>query len=638
LWLMTGQVPRLRERGKGMRQEGADPIVSRYRPGEKARVSLAVRITSVNCSEGADPEEVTFERVGDNGHSTLSARRGEEKLSGADAERLLAGSFGDFTTEQFSHAVSAWGVLQQHALLQALEGGASMHERLAEMVGLERVNRFAASAAEVAKRARAEQRRAEQVRDQLRQKRDIAASRLKEAREEATELEPNRVSISKLIDKSMRDLPQGLALGRSVEDLEDFPELLRELEWLAEAARGLASAGKELELVGEAGVDAIEVIEQRLEELKVQADRAVARAPAQVQMADAALRLLGEQCPVCGQQIDESSVRQHLNEILANAREESDRAIDVRHALREVETQLQSARLAEARRKEAQERIDSAKERLWDRVSGAGWVAVDRTWASVERAQELAELFDLLGSRMRSAQAEVRRSGSERMVRYSAELEVTGKEQERADEEVKAAKSRSERAAELDTAAHRAAERIVARALKRLQPSLAEVFDRLSPHPTFSELQAKQDIYYRKNQVVPHAYDPKNEVGGHPALIFSEGQLNVVALSYFLGLALNAGEGALPFIVLDDTLAAMDVLNVLGFADLCRRLREKRQLLVTTHDRRFAGLLTRKLAPREEGSRTIRLDLEGWTEEGPQIRRLEEPLAEILPLPRQHAS
>ena len=179
LWLMTGQVPRLRERGKGMRKEGADPIVSRYRPGEKARVSLAVRITSVNGGEGADPEEVTFERVGDNGHSTLSARRGEEKLSGTDAERLLAGSFGDFTTEQFSHAVSAWGVLQQHALLQALEGGASMHERLAEMVGLERVNRFAASAAEVAKRARAEQRRAEQVRDQLRQKREIAASRLK---------------------------------------------------------------------------------------------------------------------------------------------------------------------------------------------------------------------------------------------------------------------------------------------------------------------------------------------------------------------------------------------------------------------------------------------------------------------------
>jgi ABC-type uncharacterized transport system ATPase subunit len=111
-----------------------------------------------------------------------------------------------------------------------------------------------------------------------------------------------------------------------------------------------------------------------------------------------------------------------------------------------------------------------------------------------------------------------------------------------------------------------------------------------------------------------------------------------VALSYFLGLALNAGEGALPFIVLDDTLAAMDVLNVLGFADLCRRLREKRQLIVTTHDRRFAGLLARKLAPREEGSRTLLLELEGWTEEGPQVRIDKEPLAEIVPLPKQAAS
>ena len=639
LWLLTGQIPRLRERGKGMRKEDADPIVNRYRRGEEARVSLVVRIPSFNGGEGADVEEVNFERSGDSRRSTLRARREEEEeLSGADAERLLACAFGDFTPDQFSHAVGAWGILQQHALLEALEGGASMHDRLAEMVGLERVNRFAASAAEVANRARTEQKRAEQVRDQLREKRETAASRLREVREETAKLELGGVSISKLVEKRTRDLPQGLALARPVDELEDFPGLLKELEWLAEAARALVSAGKELELASGAGAVAIEVVEQRLEELRVQAERAVARAPAQVQMADAALRLLGEECPVCGQQIDEGSVRQHLNEMLANAREESDRASEARHAFGEAEAQLQSARLAEARRKEAQERMDSAKERLWGRVSDAAWVAVDRKWVSADWAQELTESLGSLDSQVRSAQAEARRGGNERMVRHSAELEATAKEQERAEAEAEAAKSRSERATALDRAAHKAAERIVERALERLQPSLAEVFDRLSPHPTFGELQAKQDIYYRKNQVVPHAYDRKNKVGGHPALIFSEGQLNVVALSYFLGLALNAGEGALPFVVLDDTLAAMDVLNVLGFADLCRRLREKRQLIVTTHDRRFAGLLARKLAPREAGSRTLLLELEGWTEEGPQVRTEDEPLAEILPLPKQRAS
>jgi ABC-type multidrug transport system ATPase subunit len=114
--------------------------------------------------------------------------------------------------------------------------------------------------------------------------------------------------------------------------------------------------------------------------------------------------------------------------------------------------------------------------------------------------------------------------------------------------------------------------------------------------------------------------------------------LNVVSLSYFLGLALNAGEGALPFVVLDDTLAALDVVNVLGFADLCRRLRDQRQLIVTTHDRRFADLLARKLSPRQRGSRTVLIELDGWTEDGPTVRVQDEPLAEIVPLPSQRAS
>src|SRR5436305_1423581 len=144
LWLLTGEIPRLRERGKGIRKGDADPIVSCYRRGEKARVGLAVQIASFNGGEEADVEVVDFERCGDSRRSTLRAWRGEKELSGADAEQVLASAFGDFTPQQFSHAVGARGIRQQHALLEALEGGASMHERLAEVVGLERGNRFGA--------------------------------------------------------------------------------------------------------------------------------------------------------------------------------------------------------------------------------------------------------------------------------------------------------------------------------------------------------------------------------------------------------------------------------------------------------------------------------------------------------------
>src|SRR4051812_4097779 len=136
----------------------------------------------------------------------------------------------------------------------------------------------------------------------------------------------------------------------------------------------------------------------------------------------------------------------------------------------------------------------------------------------------------------------------------------------------------------------------------------------------------------RKNQVVPEVYDPERRVAANPLTVYSEGQLNVVALSYFLGLALNARDGALPFVVLDDPLQAMDAVGVLGFADLCRRVREQRQLIVTTHDRRFADVLARKLAPREGGVTTIIHEFEGWTREGPALRSVTVPISEVASL------
>jgi DNA repair exonuclease SbcCD ATPase subunit len=638
LWLLTGDIPRLKERAKGMRKDEGDPIVNRYRLGEKARVSLTVRATNRNGGQAAQAQEIRFQRVGTSRQSALQAFRQEDSLDGQEAESLLASSLGHFTHPQLAHAVSGWGVLQQHALLAALEGGASMHERLAEMVGLERVNRFAKGAAEVVKAARADQREAEQVRDRLQGKRSVAESSLRGLREQQEPPESDAIRISRLVGKRVRTLPTGVALAQSVEELEQFPGLLIELDELFGLARALASAGKELQFIAEQGSEATEGLEGKIENLKEAADQAIARAPAQVQMADAALQLLSAECPVCGQQIDEDSVRQHLMEMTALAREESERVSGLRRELGEAEAFLQSARLAEARRIDAEKQVEFARGRLQNCIEDGKWIAVDSKWTDVDRAEGLTKTLEALESDIREVQGEARRTGNEQVLRYSTEVEAATKELAAAEADATTAKARTVKAVALDKAAHEAAERIVERALERLQPSLAEVFDRLSPHPTFAELKAKQDIYYGKNQVVPHAYDRNNKVGGHPALLFSEGQLNVVALSYFLGLALNAGEGSLPFIVLDDTLAAMDVVNVLGFADLCRRLRESRQLIVTTHDRRFAGLLARKLAPREMGSRTVRVELEGWTEDGPEVRCEDQPVAEVIPLPEQKAS
>lgn len=69
----------------------------------------------------------------------------------------------------------------------------------------------------------------------------------------------------------------------------------------------------------------------------------------------------------------------------------------------------------------------------------------------------------------------------------------------------------------------------------------------------------------------------------------------------------------------------MDEVNVLGFADLCRHVRRQRQLIVSTHERRFAHLLERKLAPRRPGERTTVVEFVGWDRSGPMFKPRDVP-------------
>jgi predicted ATPase len=77
----------------------------------------------------------------------------------------------------------------------------------------------------------------------------------------------------------------------------------------------------------------------------------------------------------------------------------------------------------------------------------------------------------------------------------------------------------------------------------------------------------------------------------------------------------------MPFVLLDDPLQSLDDVNALGFADLCRHIRHQRQLIISTHDRRLAALLERKLAPRLDGEQTRVIEFRAWTRRGPQLER-----------------
>jgi DNA repair exonuclease SbcCD ATPase subunit len=627
LWLFTGKIPRLTERARGLRKTD-DPVVSRYRAGSSARV----RVT-LGMPEG---RMLAFEREGRADRSELSAWDGENSLH--NAPELLASAFGDFTAQQLTDAVGSWGILQQHALLAALDSGTALHARLAEVVGLERVTRFATSATEVAKALARERKSLEGVRDSLRRRHTNAYESLTAARAVAEDPVGAQRQLQTLVRDCVDGLSEGIAVPSPPEQLDEITSVGQEIGDMLVVTRDVLARRAELEAAQQEGMQAVDDAEGELASLLERANSAIRRAPAQVQLANAVLQLLGDECPVCGRPIDEASLRQHMTELLETAEAEAAAAIGAQQAVVDAQSRLEAARRAERRRIDAQEGLDYALVLLRKEAGALDRLEIDQAWLEADRVAELTGQLERFQDQLRAAYSEGGRTLGAQILRLSTEAETAATELDRVEGELADVGTRCERAAELDKAAHRAAERIVDRALRRLTPSFAEVFDRLSPHPSFTELRATQDIFYGKNQVVPEVYDPEHKVSGNPALVFSEGQLNVVALSYFIGLALNAGDGALPFLVLDDPLQAMDVLSVLGFADLCRRIREQRQLIVTTHDRRFAALLERKLAPREAGTRTILHEFESWTADGPRISSRDEPLADVAPLRERRAS
>ena len=95
--------------------------------------------------------------------------------------------------------------------------------------------------------------------------------------------------------------------------------------------------------------------------------------------------------------------------------------------------------------------------------------------------------------------------------------------------------------------------------------------------------------------------------------------MNVLAVSVFLALNLGIPTLSLNVAILDDPLQSLDDLNLLGLIDLLKRMRERRQLMVSTPSSRFASLLERKLRPVSDSQRTILLELSGWGSEGARV-------------------
>jgi hypothetical protein len=353
-------------------------------------------------------------------------------------------------------------------------------------------------------------------------------------------------------------------------------------------------------------------------------------------LAAAAIPLLSDDCPVCGQAIDRAHVERELlaisaetqavlalTETLESAREEFANA---ESRLESAEQVVHEQATAARRRRERDEAIERAGlDEVAVRALGPA-ISFDEDGGRLlpEGTSPAVDHLQVIRGRIRNLISSVESSAT-RSVVARARSEIQSLEDSVASRREKAAHEAS-RYRELKKLADAAVDARVAVTNQRfeaVQPLVADIYRRLDPHPVFKDFEFELDTYYRRGTTTPVVRDEVTGVSADPLLVFSTSQANIAALSYFLAMGWSAGSGALPFILLDDPVQSMDDVNVLGFADLSRHLRQDRQLIISTHERRFANLLERKLAPRSEIETTKVIQFVAWDRGGPVVERRE---------------
>ena len=636
-WLLLGELPRV---ASARLRTTEEHIVNMYRPGDSAKVAARVRLGD---------KVVSLTRVGNRNSSTLAwSEVGSAPLFGDDAESALEASFSASEQMDLRTSLTACGLLQQDAARLVLQ--AKPRERFAifsQLLGLSDLEKFedwTQARARAASRLLAEasqsmlgaERGAAQARDQLNRALELAAQRpaVETVLQRLSEV-VRSLTVLRLTTPATRDDAIATTAGarRHAAELSELAAMLESID----AAEAAAAADRELE-------ESLSRVEAEVEtNAELLASRRSALAPARstlsaarstqeglARMAAAVLpHLAGSDCPVCGNAIAVNEVRGHLEELVGDdgavaslvaavADLESEvRALETKIAAAqtsagEIRTQLQKARSREQEVQMFRERLEILQT---SEVIGLeaepesnrdllAWLRLGRSEATrlTGVAQEFIAALDASGGaeEIRATQA---LSSAEA---HARNLELSKQQAEAADRN----------ASVLHEAASAARLDVVRSEFARLSPVAQDVFSRLDPHPTFTELELETDVLRSASTATARVRDVQQDVAADPMVIFSSAQANIAAISYLVALNWTTAS-RVPVLLLDDPLQAMDDINVLGFADLCRHLRLQRQVIVSTHERRFAQLLERKLTPRDDRDRTVVHEFVGWERSGP---------------------
>ena len=641
-WVMLGSIKRL----EGLRaRKNVEHVVNSYRPGGQASVALGIVV---------DGRDVTVQRKGNYSESTLEiAGADTTSLFGDEAEEWLGRSLIPHEPKALAMALATCGLLQQDVMRSVLEAKASdRYAHISAVLGLSGLEGFERALQDSAKEAADNSKLAEKGLLEAGRLVETASLRVETLKQRATQRASVEVARGTLrgaleeIPKSLRvEVPDVMAAAQALGLAQHSRQLGRRVGDLLERARGLRKQKTDLDVAP--SPDRLEQLDLAIKEASTtlqmaEAERqqseamlsAAEKASQQMaRMAAASIPLLTNQCPVCGQSIDPQQVETHLREL------ETDISTLVEFR-RSVETSAEKAKTVRERKQALQDEYALARSNVHrsERLRQNEESLVAEVAALTNDASDPITINDLsyyeiehwgpetVGSLGRLASA---------LETYSdvvAESQATG-EIARAESELVSAQAvlqdrrvsfqqftlRVSRLKQLSDAAARARVDVTTARFAAIEPLVTDIYSRLDPHPAFKIIGFKHDLYYRKGTSTPVVSDIVAGVDADPLIVFSASQANIAALSYFLAMSLGAGERALPFVLLDDPLQSMDDVNVLGFADLCRFLRADRQLVLSTHDRRFANLLRRKLAPRDPRDRTIVHQFTGWDRRGPSV-------------------
>lgn len=652
LWALSGRLPRLQNDDKR--------LVSMYSETGQARVELRLK-------EPQTGREFTVTRSFDGTEARLALTTPEGAYQGPSAEgRLIdlvwpdAASASD-PREALASVLTRSAYLQQDLVRQFVEA-ATDHERFAavsELVGAGRVTELQ-GALERAKKAWSTA--THQREDELRPHRErlgVIEARLAELTARASQTLPTVTS------ESWGQWWQNLsALGLKTVAVEatsreasgSIDGAIKELEALRRSTerrqQTLSAAQSEVVALGTRPVPEVQPLRDKATALRTNAadhKRVVSEEQARLAelrreqaalkekgeqvraLAALALKLLEERCPVCDQTYDKDATRTRLLALVQSGGSQAapgpDNLADLLAALAAKEKEAAAADLSLSSAEQAVAERSRSEESLARRLGDLGVVAdgqadrnaalvkaIDEADAFMVRAAELQRVGELLALGLAQSSAvatldELRRE-ADTLHRDNAVREKV----------ISARSGTGEQAQAVIEALREAASAVVEERLREIGPLLQGVYARMDPHPSFRFVSFLSRVVRGKGQLSTVITDSlAQKECDLPATVLSSSQVNALAVSVFLALNIGVPKPPLSVAMLDDPLQSLDDINLLGLVDLLRRTKDRRQLFVSTHDRRFGDLLSRKLRPGNEKGRTIVIELDGWSRQGPIV-------------------